>query len=453
VPLRSLLIAFCLAILCFISSTLYSQRSSRAIDRRAQSIATIAMPSIKRLSAARGDLRGLRVGLERYARSPQVELRRELDAARARIDNEVQAYLLLPVYPGELELQQELHKALVHVDRDVDTLLTRAEQGTIASPLDAVAPSEASLDRASRSLGGMIEFHARNATDDAAHIEMARLRADRIELLLDGISALLTLVVAWLAVRTLRHYDRVAQERNRLIATRAAELEMFAGRVAHDVLGPLSATSVAIQLVRRKIGEEALRTTLDRGMRGLTRVQTIVDGLLRFARAGAQPEPGVRTRLQPVVADLMAELTPLAAETDVTLVAERIDDVSVAANAGVLTSLLENLVRNAVKYMLNARERRVMVRAMRIDGRVRVEVQDTGPGIDPELRKNIFEPYVRGRDTGRPGIGLGLATVRRIVEAHAGVVGVDSSASGSVFWFELPRAADHEAEAQAPALH
>jgi two-component system sensor histidine kinase TctE len=76
-----------------------------------------------------------------------------------------------------------------------------------------------------------------------------------------------------------------------------------------------------------------------------------------------------------------------------------------------LTSLLSNLVRNAIKYMHRAEVRRVVIR-IAVDGdRARFEVEDTGPGLAPEARDGIFEPYVRADRTGQPGLGLGLATV------------------------------------------
>ncbi len=72
---------------------------------------------------------------------------------------------------------------------------------------------------------------------------------------------------------------------------------------------------------------------------------------------------------------------------------------------------------------------------------VGVEGQDTGPGIPSELGPRVFSPYVRGTGSGRPGIGLGLATVKRMAEAHGGTVGVQTALGcGSVFWFELPPA-------------
>ena len=69
---------------------------------------------------------------------------------------------------------------------------------------------------------------------------------------------------------------------------------------------------------------------------------------------------------------------------------------------------------------------------------VRVEVADTGAGVPEAMHERIFEPYVRV-DRHQPGLGLGLATVRRLVNAHRGQVGVDPrEGAGALFWFVLP---------------
>lgn len=105
-----------------------------------------------------------------------------------------------------------------------------------------------------------------------------------------------------------------------------------------------------------------------------------------------------------------------------------------------LVSILSNLVSNAIKYMGDAPLKRVMVRSSIKGKAVRIEVRDTGPGVPPELRVRVFDPYVRGVSSSIPGMGLGLATVRRLTEAHGGTVGLEPNAGvgGSVFWFELP---------------
>jgi signal transduction histidine kinase len=126
--------------------------------------------------------------------------------------------------------------------------------------------------------------------------------------------------------------------------------------------------------------------------------------------------------------------------------------VAVRCANGVLASLISNLVRNAIKHMGQSPRREVQVRIDPRRDRVRFEVQDTGPGLPPELVSHAFDPYVRGAGTSEPGLGLGLATVRRLVEGHFGRYGVTSrEGDGALFWFELP-AAEHSTSGDMPAV-
>lgn len=137
-----------------------------------------------------------------------------------------------------------------------------------------------------------------------------------------------------------------------------------------------------------------------------------------------------------------AELRPEADAAQAELAIDVPAPCRVRCSAGACASILSNLVRNALKYLGDAPVRRVEVRARRTAGRVVVEVADTGPGIAPDRQATLFDPFVRGATGGRPGLGLGLATVKRLVEAYGGQVGLESEpGQGTRFWFELPAAA------------
>jgi signal transduction histidine kinase len=90
--------------------------------------------------------------------------------------------------------------------------------------------------------------------------------------------------------------------------------------------------------------------------------------------------------------------------------------------------------------MGNSKVRRVIVAVELSDARsCRLSVRDTGPGLPPGMEGAVFDPYVRASNK-IPGLGLGLATVKRLVDAHGGRVGVaPARPSGSLFWVELPR--------------
>jgi signal transduction histidine kinase len=111
----------------------------------------------------------------------------------------------------------------------------------------------------------------------------------------------------------------------------------------------------------------------------------------------------------------------------------------VACGAGRLTSIVSNLLRNSVKYVGDGAGHHVTVRARPNGMFVRLEVEDDGPGLPPALVENVFQPYVRGAHTGKPGIGLGLATVKKVTEAHGGQVVVRSApGKGCRFEIDLP---------------
>ena len=439
-----LVVAFLLAVLSFLGSTLYSQTISADIDDAAASISGNAMKSIEHLTDTRNELRQLDVAMLRYERSASDADRLAVEQARSRVEEAFERYLSEPErYPGEEALWGGMHRGLSAVDQSVENALDGVSAGRPAGGHVAAA-----INDAAEAIRKAIDFNADHARDLALRIERDHERARRVALLLDLLSTLFTAVVGFLAVRALQHHHRIVDERNRLVARRAEELEQFAGRVAHDILGPLSATRLAVSHAGGQIQDPALKRTLERGQRGVDRVATIVDGLLRFARAGARPDPGVVSSVAPVVQATIADLQPVAADAGVTLTAGDIPTCAIYGHAGVLASVVENLVRNAIKYMGERPERRVEVRVTPRAAVVRVEVEDTGPGIPPALWDTIFDPHVRGRTDGKPGIGLGLATVKRIAEAHGGAVGFRSRLdAGTTFWVELPRA-DYDDESR-----
>jgi signal transduction histidine kinase len=258
-------------------------------------------------------------------------------------------------------------------------------------------------------------------------------RTRAVSFALDVSCAVLTAGLALLALRSTRR--AVAAE-----TRRAAELDAFAARIAHDIRGPLTPSLFALERLRRDFApEDPRRAMADRGLRGLQRVTAMVDDLLAFARSAAPSQGEACASLREAISGAVQDLEREAAGAGVEVAIESLPSCKVRCAPGVLASIVGNLVGNAVKYMPEKTEQRlVCIRARASGARVRVEVCDTGAGIPAADQQRIFEPYVRG-ESHRPGLGLGLATVKRLVQAHGGEVGVQARAGGgSVFWFELP---------------
>ena len=244
-------------------------------------------------------------------------------------------------------------------------------------------------------------------------------------------------ILAALLVRRHQRFSREQHERDR---ERAVELEEFANRVAHDIISPLGPVTAGVHLLSNKLRGDARAQGVATIVRaGVDRVAAIVDELLRFAWSGGRAAPGESADLATAIEAVRDELLPAARASGISLTFEPAPHVAVACAETAIIIVLQNLVRNAIKYIGNGPRKVIRASASVLSGKVRLVVQDTGPGIPAGMEQAVFEPYVRGGDSLLPGLGLGLATVKRIVESRAGSVGVSSTPRrGATFWVELP---------------
>jgi len=269
----------------------------------------------------------------------------------------------------------------------------------------------------------------------ASRIDAIARRSTVVAVALVAVSIALTAVTAALAIALVRRHDR-------LLRTRAEELDRYAGRVAHEVSGPLWAASAALDLASRATdGRQS--DALERAAGSVELAKQLAKGLLDFARSGATRDPEAWEDVPTAVEAVAESLRPFAEQHGVDLRFGPPLEGRVACGSGILESIVANLAGNAVKHMGDGELRRVVIRTRDGGARdtVRLEVEDTGPGIPATLGDKVFEPFFRGPDARSPGVGLGLATVKRLVTAHGGDVGVAPRAGGgTVFWVELPRA-------------
>jgi signal transduction histidine kinase len=459
-PQRWLRLAFVTVTVSFVAASVYSQLVLENIDRSASSIAANASPSIERLADARADLGELQssvLSLVRAASEGEHPSTAAVQAHRADLDSNVDRYLLLPRYEGEEHHWRQISSTVKEVEADVDNIIDLLKRDEIAAARQiSMGEMRTDGERASIALRDATAFNAQHAADLALRIETRRHQTMIATIILDLICAVAATILALALSRTVRAYGEVVESRNELLERRADELEVFASRVSHDILSPLGTITLALGILQKradKSGDRELARTTDRAIAGVDRAARIVRDLLSFARAGATPIPGETSDLGRAVRDVLDGASAEASDAEVSLETDIDSDTcSVACAPGVLTSILANLVRNAVKYMDESPVRRVVVRATRHDGNVTVDVEDTGPGIPPEMLDVIFLPHVRGATGGRPGLGLGLATVKRLVEAHGGTVSVRSTLGrGTTFSFELP-SLDRTAPSTSPVL-
>lgn len=439
--LRVLFGTFLAVALTFAAANAYSQYAMRRIDSASDEIAYDSAPSIEHLAGLRAAVRQVEFLLERGARAGGAG-RAEVERALSEVHADARAYLAFPKFPGEQRAWDDVQRALDDFEAAVHHTLAHRAAGTTALAQTSLAEVVTAADRIADAAARAIELNAEAGRDLALRIKEVRHSAAWAAWALTAACVAFTILAGLLVLRQVRRYQDLVDRHAALQERRASELEVFAGRAAHDILNPVAATQMALQLAAQSpTGEAQERRLLDRALRNVLRVRTIVDGLLQFARAGATPPPGARADVAAVVEDVVAGARPAAESAGFEVDVTPVPPATVACSAGVLTSLVSNLLHNAIKHAGSASGGAITVRATEGEGLVRVEVQDTGPGIPPDAVQDIFLPYVRGPKAGQGGLGLGLATVRRLAESHGGRAGVRSVlGEGSLFWFELPMA-------------
>jgi len=222
--------------------------------------------------------------------------------------------------------------------------------------------------------------------------------------------------------------------------------EQLLYNVAHELRGPLGVLENALDMMSGEYGEmsaddfDRLATSAQRTAR---RLRTLMEDLLsagsiQSGRFRLLPE---RTSLRGIVDGAVETASMAAREREQRISVVMPDgDPAALADARYARQVLANLLANALKYSPAGAE--IAVCAECVGEEVRISVRDRGPGIPKDEQSGLFERFYRIRPGNHePGIGLGLAIAKGIVEAHGGTIGIDSDIGrGTTVWFTLPLA-------------
>ncbi len=285
------------------------------------------------------------------------------------------------------------------------------------------------------------------ALNESEH-EMIAYR--RVEALTFAALFLATLLIAGGVFRLLGQQRRRVAEHIGRIEQANRDLEAFAGRVAHDLKNALSPLQLVVPMLRKPDAGSRLPTLADRIERSSRRAVDLLEGLLAFARAGTPSGPA-RAHVDEVMKAVLEEVEPVRERADAAITVDVDGELAAGCTPALLHVLLLNLVGNAVKFVAGHDVRQVRVGGRRAGDEIELFVADTGPGIPVSARDRIFEPFFRVPGAATPGTGIGLATVRRVVDAYGGSIVVDdNTGGGTVFRVRLPAAASVAPEAGAP---
>ncbi|MFY0566774.1 sensor histidine kinase [Archangium lansingense] len=244
---------------------------------------------------------------------------------------------------------------------------------------------------------------------------------------------------------------RVRAERERAEVERLVLVGQLAAGVAHEVNNPLAFVKSNLGFIEQELLREGepldraeLREVLSETRQGVLRIQQIVADLRRFSREEDRDKAE-----QGLVEDAVREAKRLASVR-----LRSLGELSSEVPSGMppvrlgqrqLVQVLVNLLLNAadaVEMAVPARRAHIVVRVGRVDGAVRLEVEDNGSGIPPEVASRLFEPFFTTKPPGK-GTGLGLALCREYVRRAGGTLtGENRSEGGARFVLTLPVVAE-----------
>lgn len=224
------------------------------------------------------------------------------------------------------------------------------------------------------------------------------------------------------------------RETNRDLRRLNAELDRYAGAVAHDLKAPLTVIGGMAKTLQMPGLRDEQRADLTGSItRSVDRMARMLDGLLLHARMVSTRHARHTVDLADVVTEIRQDLSSFLQEAEATV--EVVEPcTTVEASPDLIRQLLQNLIVNTVRYRSPDRDPRIEVSCEREDHGWRIEVHDNGRGIPRDRREAVFRLGMRGPEEDVPGSGIGLATCRAVADAHGGKIwATDSRLGGTAF--------------------
>ena len=246
-------------------------------------------------------------------------------------------------------------------------------------------------------------------------------------------------------------YEAAIQRNDQLILTQAEleasnenlvaanqELEAFSYTVSHDLRSPLNIISGYTQLLQteysKSLNAEALEF-LERILHSAFSMSRLIDDLLQFSRSGRSEIKTTQMDFSDLALEVMKELRLRDPERKIQFHIQ--EGLSVQADPALMRVVLDNLLGNAWKYTGKTENPEISFGLTESAGKKYFYVKDNGAGFDMSMADKLFNPFQRLHTTREfQGTGVGLATVRRIIERHGGRIWAESQpGQGASFYF------------------
>ncbi len=244
-------------------------------------------------------------------------------------------------------------------------------------------------------------------------------------------------------IRTIADVTRIKASEQRLKLINK-ELSTFIYKASHDLKGPLSSVLGLAFVARSEVKDKAALKYIDMIEKCNKQLDTILMGLLSITKISQGAVDGTKVNVSKLLQEIVDSLkyTPKFKKINCTLNIDK--DLEIYSDIGLMKSIGQNLIENAVKYSNSGSKPYIDISATTTSDGIQIEVSDNGIGIPKEIQKKVFEMFYRGHNESK-GSGLGLYIVSSAIEKLNGTIQMRSKkGEGSTFTVFLPHLKDNE---------
>ncbi|MGD6932743.1 MAG: PAS domain S-box protein [Candidatus Bathyarchaeia archaeon] len=216
-----------------------------------------------------------------------------------------------------------------------------------------------------------------------------------------------------------------------LKAERLAAIGELAGMIGHDLRNPLTGIKTSIYYLKKNnIAGSGLQAKemVEIIEKCIDHSNKIINDLLEYSREiQLQPQPNTPKTL------ISETIAMMKTPAGIAIINQVCDQGCINVDSDKMKRVFSNLIKNAIEAMPNGGQ--IRIDCSQTEGFCEFKVADNGPGIPPHVMQKIFSPLIT---TKAQGMGFGLAICKRIVEAHGGVISVETGAGGTIFMVKVP---------------
>lgn len=224
-------------------------------------------------------------------------------------------------------------------------------------------------------------------------------------------------------------------------SAKMATLGEMSGGIAHEINNPLSIIGLSAESIRKMAlkgqwDENKLLGNVDKIERTVERISKIVKGMRSFSR-NAENDPKVPVALKQIIENTLTLCEETLKKREVTLHCSEIPAISIECREVEIIQALLNLLQNAIDAVENVSTKEIHLNIVTENHLVRIQVEDSGPGISNEVAAKIMNPFFTTKEIGK-GTGLGLFISLGLIESNGGRLYLDRESPKTRFVIELP---------------